>query len=245
MSGLSFVTLLAYDYEYAFNAIASYYPIADEILLGLDRDRLTWSRRPFGLDREKLDTFLRGIDTAKKIRIVEGDFHSAATPMENDTAERNALSHECRPGNWVVQIDSDEILMNPEEFRTWLLAQPTGICATAIWVTVFKVFGRQALVIVPPSERAPVATMARGQYLLARETREPHVESPLDLMHLSWGRTDEELRTKLDNWGHATDFDIERYFQFWRSVTLDNYPQFENFHPLMGPLWPRLQLIEL
>jgi len=30
MNGLSFITLLAYDYRYAFAAIRSYYEIADE-----------------------------------------------------------------------------------------------------------------------------------------------------------------------------------------------------------------------
>src|ERR1700743_384314 len=108
MPGLSFVTLLAYDYRYAFNSIPSYYALADEIILGVDKDRLSWMKKPFQIDIAEVQAFINRIDTGRKIRIVEGDFHQADHPMANDNFERSELSKACAPGNWVVHIDADE-----------------------------------------------------------------------------------------------------------------------------------------
>lgn len=118
------------------------------------------------------------------------------------------MSLHARPGNWIVQIDADEILLNAEEFRRWLTfvegrAQDVG----ATWLTVFKTFGRRALVIDPPQEVTPIATIYAGHYTAARETGRKFAISPLRLLHYSWGRTPDELRQKLRNWSHSQDFD--------------------------------------
>jgi hypothetical protein len=65
------------------------------------------------------------------------------------------------------------------------------------------------------------------------------------LLHWSWGRTPAEVRQKLENWGHSGDFNIEKFFSQWESVTLENYTQFRNLHPLNPPLWERLELVKL
>jgi hypothetical protein len=242
MPGLSFVTLLAYDYRYCYQAIRSYYDIADEIILGLDADRLTWSKRPFAIDLEEVRAFVAEVDRDRKIRVIERDFHGEDTPMKNDTRERSLLSREAAPGNWVVQVDADEILMNAADFRAWLLAEaPADHLILARWLSVFKVFGDQVLVVDPPGEAVPVATMARGEYVMARLTGQPQAMSPLQVLHFSWGRTPQELRQKLDNWSHAQDFNVEDFYAFWDGVTLDNYTQARDFHPLDPPVWGALK----
>ena len=40
MAGLTFITPLAYDYAYSYATIEAYYGIADEIILGVDKDRI-------------------------------------------------------------------------------------------------------------------------------------------------------------------------------------------------------------
>jgi hypothetical protein len=245
MTGLSFVTPLSFDYRYAFGAIRSYYAMADEIVLGLDEQRLTWSGRPFEIDMERIRVFVAGIDTDRKIRIVEGDFHSLGDPMKNDTAERSALSQECAADNWVVQIDSDEILLNAADFRQWMLTANPQVAVLATWITVFKMFARQALVIDPPVEVVPIATRLRGAYAGARVTLEDYCQSPLQLLHFSWGRTPAELRQKLENWSHREHLDVEAFYRTWESVTLENYREFKNFHPVNGPKWPSLRLTTL
>jgi hypothetical protein len=245
MDGLSFITLLAYDYRYAFNAIRSYYDIADEIILGLDRERLSWMKQPFPIDMNAVSAFISQIDRGKKIRIVEGNFHSADHPMANDSLERSALSLECAEGNWVVQIDGDEILMNAMDFKNWIKTANPEYNVMARWIGVFKAFGSQVLVIDPPTEVAPVATKLRGQYTGARATKQQGIMSPLNLLHFSWGRTPDELLTKLRNWSHAKDFNIDAFFRMWQSITLQNYQQVRNFHPLHGPTWQSLRLATL
>jgi len=245
-AGLSFVTLLAYDYRYCYQAIRSCYPIADEIILGLDAGRLTWAGKPFAIDMDEVRAFVAGIDRDRKIRIVERDFHCEDAPMKNETRERVLLSREAAPGNWVVQIDADEILMNGPQFREWLLASaPADHLVLARWITVFKAFGDQVLLIDPPGETVPVATMARGEYVMARFTGQPQALSPLQVLHFSWGRTPQEVRQKLDNWGHARDFDVQAFYDYWDAVTLDNYTQARDFHPLEPAGWASLKLATL
>jgi hypothetical protein len=245
MAGLSFITLLSFDYRYAPAAIRSYYDIADEIILAVDADRVSWSGQPFEIDISKVRDFVARIDAGRKIRILEGNFHAHEHPMANDVAERRALSHQCAAGNWVVQIDCDETLLNPADFRRWMQTADPATCALARWISVFKTFEDCVLIIDPAVETVPVATQLRGQYTAARWTAQPRVESPLLLLHYSWGRTPAELRQKLRNWSHARDFDVEAFYRMWDSVTLENYNQFRNFHPLQGPLWPSLKVARL
>jgi len=246
MSGLSVVSLLAYDYRYAFRSIASYYGIADEIIFGLDSERLSWMRNPFELDLREIETFIAKIDHDKKIRIVEGDFHSADHPMVNDVMERGFLAKMCVEENWVVQIDADEILLNAVEFREWLLkTQPLECNVRGRWIGVFKQFGNQMLVIDPPGEQVHVATMSRAGYISGRDTGQPGVMSPLEILHFSSARSPDEFRQKLQNWGHAKDFDTDAFFKLWENVTLENYHEIKDFHPIYGPAWHSLKAITL
>jgi hypothetical protein len=245
MNGLSFITLLAFDYRYAFGAVRSYYEIADEIILGLDAQRLSWTGQPYHIDLNELQQFITEVDHGKKIRIAEGDFHAHPQPIVNDTLERSQLSRLVQPGNWVVQIDADEVLVNPAEFRPWLQAANSAKQVVAPWITVFKRFGNQLLVVTPGSGVGHVATKLRGQYVAARRTPQTEILSPLKLLHFSWGRTPEELKQKLQNWGHARDFDTDRFFKFWESVTLENYQQARDFHPFIRGAWPALAIVNL
>jgi hypothetical protein len=247
MAGLSFITPIAYDYRYAFQAIRSYYEIADEILLAVDADRLTWMRQPFQIDMSEIGRFVSELDVGRKIRIVEGNYHRETNPLTNETQERCALSTLALPGNWIVQIDADEVLLNAVQFREWLLTEnPVQCNVHAAWITVFKVFGDQVLIVDPIRESAPVATMLRGQYWRGRNViAQQPMASPLQLLHLSWGRSREEVQQKLSNWGHSCDFDTNRFFQFWEWVDLQNYTFAKDFHPIKPPTWEALKLLKL
>jgi hypothetical protein len=203
-------------------------------------------RNPFKIDLEEVNAFISKIDRSRKIRIIEENFHSADNPMQNDISERGFLAKQCVAGNWVVQIDADEILLNATEFKDWLLKhQPRGYNVRGRWIGVFKRFGNQMLVIDPPGEHVHVATMAREGYVSGRDTGQPGVMSPLEILHLSSARSADEFRQKLQNWGHAKDFDTEAFFRLWEDVTLENYHEVRDFHPIYGPAWPSLKAITL
>jgi hypothetical protein len=247
MSRISVISLLSYDYKYAFSSIQSYYGIADEIILGLDAGRLTWAGNPFKIDLEDVRKNLAALDPEGKVRIIEENFHKFSKPMENETYERNHLSAQASAGNWILQIDADEVLLNPEEFKSWLIKNdPKDHNIEARFCTVFKVFQDAALVTFPPIETIPVATKAPGEYLVARHNGLPLKMSPLKILHFSWGRTSAEVKQKLSNWGHKEDFDTKRYFEFWESVNLLNYGGCSNFHPFGdGSLWWKLAKVDM
>lgn len=241
---ITVITPLAYDYRYAFAAIKAYYPIADEILLGLDKDRISWSGKPFDFDVAEFERFLAVVDTRKIVTICEGNFHTYDKPMDNDTAEHNSLSMMAKPGNWVVNVDSDEVLLNPAEFKAYMETAPEDCVIIARLLNVFKTFpspdGDKMLLIEPPKECAFFGTMLRGGYMRGRATDQKGANSPGVFLHFAWGRKREELMQKLNNWGHSRDFDVEKYMEFWDSITLENWQEPKDFHPLDPHMWPRL-----
>jgi hypothetical protein len=46
----SAISLISYDASYLPKSIASYYDYVDEIVLGLDKDRISWSGNAFTFD---------------------------------------------------------------------------------------------------------------------------------------------------------------------------------------------------
>lgn len=242
---VSVVMPIAYDYRYAYRSLEKIYDIADEVILGLDRDRISWSGQRFAFDFAEFQAGVARIDRRGIVRLIEEDFHSAPTPMANDVGERNRLSAHCRSGHWIIQIDSDEQAINAKDFRTWLARADRTRDVQAKWITVFKTFGNKCLVANEPDGKVSVGTTVPGIYRYARDTGQPKLASNLLLLHFSWGRTREELAQKLTNWSHSADFDTARFLRLWDTVTLENYGQFRDFHPLHPPLWSRLSLITL
>jgi len=155
------------------------------------------------------------------------------------------LARQCKPGSWIIQIDSDEQALNAKDFRAWMQTADREKDVQAKWITVFKCFGDQCLVVNEPDGRVAVGTTQAGCYNNARETGRPKVPSNLLLLHFSWGRTRDELAQKLGNWGHSQDFDTAKFLEFWDSVDLSNFRQVKNFHPLYPPLWTGLSLVKI
>ncbi len=252
MSNLSLVTLLSYDYVYAFEAISKYYDIADEIILGLDSDYVTWSGNKFDFDESALTDFLARVDTEKKIRVIRQNFHQLPRPIDNDTTERRFLSTQCKAGNWIIQIDADEIMLNKNEFKQFMEDNSDlldGCAIKAHWITVFKSFDDGKFLVIDADGatdgRIFIGTKSPNSYTMCRDTSETAIQTPLRLLHVSWGRSREELQKKLENWGHSKDFDTKAYIEMWDKVTLENYQSFTNLHPLHGPHWPKLKTVDL
>ena len=243
---LSIITLLSYDYSYLENCIRSYYDIADEIILGLDENRVSWSGKAFAFDASFVRSVIDKVDKDKKIKVVEGDFFKFKEPIQNDTYERNYLSQHCKDGNWIVSIDVDERLLNAGEFYNWLQeldprSDIRNYDIGARWIQIFKVIEGKKI-LVNQYEPTTVGTFKKGNFTCARLSPQSSVMSPLILEHFSWGRTRDELCQKLSNWGHTNDFDVQSYLELWDSVNLQNYSNFKNIHPLDKVSWPELIL---
>lgn len=248
---MSVLSLVSYDYRFLLSTISRYLSHVDEVVLGIDSEGLTWSGEPFAIPGSFFDQLRRLDQRPPKIRLASQPFYSASrSPMENDVAERNALSLEVQEGNWIVSIDADEYLVNPSEFFGFLRQGETDgdVCVEGQWITVFKDLGGWLLVVAAGPdgllERFPIATLQRGAFRQSRWTEARPVLSPCVALHYSWGRQEEDLRQKLLNWSHSQDFDVRSYFEFWRGINETNYATIRNFHPIWPTMWSRLVLVE-
>ncbi len=242
---ISFITLLSYDYKYAFGAIKSYYEIADEIVLCSDIDKISWSRHKFDMDLDEIFDFISEIDVENKIKMFRDNFHKNIPPMDNETLERNYARNLCSPDNWVIHIDADERITNQVGFKEFVLNADKNKSISSVWEGVFKSLPEGDLVI-NANEVTVHGSYAPFPYSIART---PNGElstqmSPFKLRHYSWGRTEDELWQKLTNWGHSNDFDLKKFFDFWKSLNASNYKDFHNFHPLDRVSWPSLSLVK-
>ena len=111
----SVISLISYDAEYLPDSIAKYYDYVDEIVLGLDKERISWSNNPFTFDENKLWKDLKTLDVKNKIEVIEESFHPSTVAIENDNYERNFLKDKCTH-DWIFSIDADEELVNPKDF---------------------------------------------------------------------------------------------------------------------------------
>jgi hypothetical protein len=64
------------------------------------------------------------------------------------------------------------------------------------------------------------------------------------IIHDSWARMEEDLLTKLTNWGHNNDFNTDGYFHFWKAINEKNYMFVRNFNPIWPDVWKELEYIE-
>lgn len=256
MSKKSAISLISYDAHFLPKSIESYYDYVDEIVLGLDQDRITWSGNPFSFDEDSLWESLSNIDKEGKISVVEENFHSSNVAIENDNFERNVLKNTCSH-DWIFSFDADEVLLNAKDFfyRYCPLVerykQNYDICM--VWATPYKIIDDITLLIANEDgtpffgENQGVVTSKDSTYTYARWTEKSasgtnRLMSPLVALHWSLCREQEELYTKINNIGHSDIVENDPFYQIWQQTTLENYENMRNFKTsgLGSSQWPRL-----
>ena len=116
MKKKSAISLISYDANmFLADSIKRYYNYVDEIILGIDKDRITWSGNDFSIDEDSLWSSLSQIDGDNKISIIEENFHQSEVAIENDNYERNFLKAQCSH-DWIFSFDADEMLVNTKKF---------------------------------------------------------------------------------------------------------------------------------
>lgn len=247
---LSTIFCVAYDWRLAVGAISSVWSISDEVIVGVDQDRVTWTGRPFDLP---LGDFLRAVQTAvgepvhDKLRVVQRDFYRGgkAHPLMLEAEMRNDLSNVAREGSCLLQLDADEELLNAAELRAWLEGAPP-VQFQGQWISVYKVCGDTAIIAEPkqgqPSFTPTLGTFHPRQYYRGRLGRMPYTQvSPARLLHWTMGgRTREEIQEKLLGWGHAGERPAAEVLAVWDSVNPDNchcIPDAAPFDHQGSPLW--------
>lgn len=255
----SAISLISYDAAYLPGSIEKYYNYVDEIVLGLDENRITWSGNSFSFDENKLWNELQRIDGDNKISVVEGNFHQTSIPIENDNYERNFLKDQCSY-DFIISIDADEYLVNAKDFfyNYTPLYEPylSKLDACMIWAMPYKTIGNTTLVIVNDDgtpffgENQGVVTHKNNTFTYARWSNlsasgSNRIVTPLVAIHWSLCRTDAELHQKIHNIGHSDIVEKDPFYSIWKTVTLDNYSELRNFKTsgLGGAQWPRLRAL--
>lgn len=245
--------LISYDHKYIYDALKIVYDYADEIILAIDRNRLTWAGEKYELDPNFFDA-IRAMDPKNKIVFFEDNFYvESLTPIENDTRERNMLSEKMGPDCWKLQIDVDEYFLNFDavykylQKNRFLVARPdiNPVNIRANWITLFKKT-ENGFLYLDNEEHFSFATNLVGNHFFARDmatVNNTEVFTNFRVLHHSWARDPEEIYKKINNWSHKDDFDREAFFQFWMNVDETNYTQFTDLHPIYKGAWKNLKFI--
>lgn len=237
--------LVSYDYDYIRNSLPIVYPHADQIAFAVDKDRKTWKGEKFDIP-ESFFEWVKEYDSENKVRIYEDVFHMPnLSAMECETRERNLLSKFMGTEGWHLQIDSDEYFLNFKGFVDYLYTLDSNVETQvfARWITMYKKNGND-IFWINTNEVFPVASI-HPKYKLARLSESNNdIYTDFKVLHQSWARDDEEIKLKIRNWGHNTDFDAEAYFSFWKAINKQTYRYARSFHPLDPWLWPSLEYAE-
>lgn len=241
--------LLSYDYENLKKAIPPVYEDADGIFIAEDLEHRTWSGEKFEVSPSFYD-WLQDIDTEKKIQIYKDNFYlPELSASENDTRERTMLSKKMGVSNWLVQVDADEYFIDFKSFVRTLrkydrfLKNPekTPVQIAGFLINMYK-YTEEGLLYVDQPTKVLLATNY-PKYTFARQNRKRIIYTDNLLLHESISRTEKDLYTKLTNWGHSKDFDVEQYMEKWRSVNKDNFKEMQDFFYLQPEGWKTLEYI--
>ncbi len=237
--------LLSYDYELLKHSLPPVYKAADKIYLAIDKDLRTWKGQNFTVD-PNFYKWLEEFDLDKKIEIYKDDFYiPELSTIENDTRERTMLSHKMGIGNWLIQVDSDEYFIDFEKFVTDLrkydsyLDSPkkNKIQIFAFWAIIYKYTAKGILYIDEPMKAAFATNYPN--YKCARRTNEKVIYLDSIVLHESVARSEEQLRFKLENWGHNVDVHKD-FLNKWIAVDETNYQTMTDFYYIEPERWKTL-----
>lgn len=108
-------------------SIRAYYALVDRIVVSYDENGRSWTGTPLPVDDAL--ALVRAIDTDRKCELHPGDYaRDGHDAMDNDTHQRReALAAASAGADWVLQLDTDEVLPRPDVFlRTLAHADQAG-----------------------------------------------------------------------------------------------------------------------
>ncbi|KAF2517791.1 hypothetical protein [Flavobacterium foetidum] len=237
--------LFSHDYEKLKLSIPPVYNASDRIFIAIDENYLTWSGNKFDVDPTFFE-WLKEFDVDNKIEIYRDNFYiPSMTEIDMDSRERHLLSLKMGIGNWLIQVDSDEYFYDFEKFVADLrkfdhyLDNPekNKIQIAAFWIILYK-YTEKGILYVDKPMKAVFATNYPN-YTCARRTKARVIYTDNIILHESLSRTEEELRFKLENWGHKRQVNPD-FLNKWIKVNENNYKDLRNFYYIEPERWKRL-----
>ncbi len=239
--------LVSYDFNLLKQSIPCVYAEADKIVLALDQQRLSFTGQPFYFD-EAFKDWIAEIDKDQKITWLEAPFYREGfSPFEAVMVMRNQLLQAMQPAEWYIQLDADEYFLDFRGFKHWLISQPFPqgqmVQVSVAWKTIFKKLNQGFLMIGGKPEYITIATNVPINTKERFHEEAQTFTAPFTLLHQSWARDESEVLQKINNWSHAQDFNGLKFFAFWEKCDNRNYKYFRNLHPLHGPNWQCIELV--
>ena len=110
-------------------SVLAYYDLVSRIVVSYDENGRGWTGAP--AHTEECLQRLRSIDRAKKMTFSPGHYARVDNaPLDNDTFQRQAALDEASEGaDWVLQIDTDEIIAAPHLFVRCIEEAAEANCA--------------------------------------------------------------------------------------------------------------------
>lgn len=174
--------VLVADPSFLKQSVMAYYPYVDRIVLSYDRTATSWTGTPLPI--AQCLEILEQVDHDRKCVHVPGDFaRTDRDPLINDTAQRQAALDAASAGaDWVLQLDTDEVMLEPgvffESLRRADEAEASGLDFPALWLYARTSEGRYLQHSTrfwrnAASYPGPLAVRARTRLRLARQADVP------------------------------------------------------------------------
>lgn len=242
--------LVSYDYEYLFTSLNYIYDFVDQIVISIDKTRKTWGGNDFSIENSFFDKIGK-LDKKNIIEIYEDDFYiEKLSPMECETRQRNLTLNKLNKG-WKIQLDVDEYIYDFKELKKflnkyWYLTlfpniTPIGFIGSL--VTLFKI-NNEEFYYIDNGESFPFITNQDFNTKARNNSKIFNYILGVNVIHQSWARKEEEIYTKIKNWGHRDDFDTMKYFNYWKNLNSTNFLEYRDFHPLGPKVWNKLYLMK-
>jgi hypothetical protein len=138
--------VLAGDPTFLAASVQSYYDAVDRIVVSYDKSHLSWSGEAIPVDACLRE--LREVDPKGKLDLQSGAYsHPGVSGMECETSQRRAaLASASEGADWVLQLDSDEVIPDLSVFMEMLsrtdAASASGLDFPSRWIYARTLDGR-------------------------------------------------------------------------------------------------------
>lgn len=128
---------------------------------------------------------------------------------EEDQRNTGQLLHSDK--DWVIVLDPDEYLDNVNWAKLKGCLETTD--ADALIVEKQRVFWKNKEVSPCNDYQQLIAVRPHVQFVDKRVVGSGYKIAPVELLHFSWARTDEEIWSKISHYAHSNDFDIKKWYE--------------------------------
>lgn len=143
--------ILAADTSKLAESILSYYKVVTKIVISCDQNSRGWTGAPIRVN--DVVVIVNSLDSEGKCIIHYGDYSTAEfnrNPMAGETFQRNqALKVAAQYGDWILQIDTDEIVSDLDSLLSWIDYADCNNFQAIEWplAVVYRQIGRKYLVV--------------------------------------------------------------------------------------------------